>query len=324
MLGLWICAVRDAFGRIGRWVVLGGTALVLLLSAAHAEVNVVASSKPVHALVAAVMGTAGSPSLIVGGTASPHSYAMRPSDAAKANRAQILFRISESLEPFTAKLVQALPATVRVVSLQDAPGMVMLERRETGAFEAHDHDGHGASLAAVIEDERDPHIWLDPHNASAMVDQIEAVLSEVDPANRAQFKTNADLVRSQIAALADDLQRELRPYAGRPFVVLHDAYQYLEKRYGLNAVGSIAVNPEAAPSGKRLTAIRSKIAASGAACVFAEPGMQPKIVRVAIEGTSANVGMLDPEATQLTPGPGLYGELMRNLAAGIKSCFDAK
>jgi zinc transport system substrate-binding protein len=301
---------------------------------AQAEVRIVASSKPVHALVASVMGSTGTPTLLVSGSASPHSYAMKPSDAKAVNAAAVFFRISESLEPFTGKLVKALPKTVRVVSLQDAPGIKALDRREGGAFEEHGGDahkghaghGHGAAKgkAAAAADERDPHVWLDPRNALAMVDQIASVLVEAEPANAATFKANAAATRTQIETLSTELERDLKPIAGKPFVVLHDAYQYLERRFGLTAVGSIAISPETAPSGKRLAAVRKKIADSGAVCVFAEPGMQPKVVAAVIEGSKAKSGMLDPEATQLTPGPNAYEELMRGLARGMRSCFDAK
>jgi zinc transport system substrate-binding protein len=318
---------RPAGARRGRLPIgLAAGGLAASAVAAHAEIKVVASSKPIHALVASVMGATGTPTVLVGGSASPHSYSMRPSDAKAVNGAQLLFRVSESLEPFTAKLVKSLPKSVRVVSLLDAPGLTLLDRRETGAFEGHEHDGHGASgaKAGAPEDERDPHIWLDPANALVLLDHIAAVLAEAEPADAAIFKANAAATKSRVAALWDELAGDLKPYAGRPFVVLHDAYQYFERRFGLVAVGSIAVSPEVAPSGKRLSAIRRKIADTGAHCVFAEPGMQPKVVAAVIEATPAKAGMLDPEATQLPAGAGLYDDLMRGVAAGIKACFTAR
>jgi zinc transport system substrate-binding protein len=303
------------------------------ISAGAAEMKVVVSSKPAHTLVALVMGNTGTPGVIVGGTASPHSYAMKPSDAQSVNEAAVFFRISEGLEPFTSKLLKALPKSVRVVSLQEAPGLQLLDRREGGAFEAHGHGAHkehgkgkGGKPGAKeeTEDETDPHFWLSPRNAIAMVDYIASVMSEADAANAAAYKSNAAAAITALRALDAELERELKPYAGKPFVVLHDAYQYFEQRYGLTAVASIAVNPETAPSGKRLSAVRKKLADSGASCVMAEPGMQPKVVAAVIEGSKAKSVVLDPEATQLKPGPELYEGLMRGLVAGVKACFEAK
>src|SRR3546814_3776553 len=74
-------------------------ASVLLPGAAAAEQpEVIASIKPIHSLAAAVMAGVAVPELLVPGAASPHSYALRPSDAARseehASELQTLMRTS--------------------------------------------------------------------------------------------------------------------------------------------------------------------------------------------------------------------------------------
>jgi zinc transport system substrate-binding protein len=287
------------------------------MASAEAALKVVTTSKPVHALVASVMGDTGTPTVLVSGAASPHSYAMKPSDAKAANGAQLFFRISEGLEPFTAKLVKSLPKSVNVVSLIDAPGLAILDRRETGAFDTRSM----VTLTAPAR-RRKPRtsailVWLDPSNASAYR-SYRHPFATAEPANAARFATPKP--PSLIAEMSSQLALELKPHAGKPFVVLHDAYQYLERPFGLAAVGSIAVTPEAAPSGKRLAAIREKIADSGAVCVFAEPGMQPKVVAAVVEGSSPDGCSIRSRVTRVRAS---YA-LMRGLADGIKSCFAQK
>src|SRR5262245_29502422 len=102
---------------------------------AAAQTKVVVSIKPLHALVADVMAGAGTPDLLVKGAASPHTYAMRPSDAKALNEADLFFRMSEAVEPFTSKVVRALPKRVTVVTLQDAPGIKLLTRSTGNTFE---------------------------------------------------------------------------------------------------------------------------------------------------------------------------------------------
>ncbi len=312
-------------------------ALVLGVSAsgnALADVNVVVSSKPIHALVASVMNGVGTADVLVSGTASPHSYAMKPSDAKKANTADVFFRVSESLEPFTGKLVSSLPKSVKVISLSEAPGVTLLQRRSGGAFEDHDDHGrdhghkHGKKAKNEHDhdhdhdhDEDDPHVWLDPENAKAMVRHIAAVLAEAAPDKAAQIKANAGAEIGRLDALDTELEQQLKPLADKPFVVYHDAYQYLEKRYGLQAVGSLTVNPDVAPSGRRLRDLRRKITETKAECVFAEPQFEARITNLIADGTKARTGTLDPEGTSLKPGPDLYHTLMRNLAEGLKGCL---
>jgi zinc transport system substrate-binding protein len=287
----------------------------------QAEARVVVTSKPIHSLVAAVMGQLGQPTLLVSGAASPHTYAMKPSDAKAVNAAQVFFRVSADLEPFTAKLVKSLLATVRVETLADAPGLKRLEKREGGAFEDHaGHKGHQAKTGAD-QAEVDTHLWLDPDNAGIMAMRIAQVLSEVDPANAAQYAANAEALKARNLVLAADLRRELAPVVGRPFIVFHDAYQYFEAWAGLSAAGSITTNPEVQPTGKRLSTLRAKIKASGVACVFAEPQFQPKVVAAVTEGLMVRSGTLDPEGALLAPSAELYDQLMRKLAADLVSCL---
>ncbi len=158
-------------------------------------------------------------------------------------------------------------------------------------------------------------------NAKAIVADVTRVLSQRYPEDAEKFAANAAALTSKIDALTAEIEAELAPVKDKPFIVFHDATQYFERRFGLSAAGSVTVSPEVQPSAKRLTAIRKKIAALGAVCVFAEPSFQPKLVEAVTGGTAAKSGTLDPEGASLTPGPDLYFTLMRNLAASLKTCL---
>lgn len=302
--------------------------------AAEHDLKVVATIKPIHALVAQIMDGVGTPTLLVQGAASPHNYALKPSDANALNKADIFFRVSENVEPFTRKIVTALPASVRTVTLADAPGIEILDVRTGATFEEHGHtnhdhdhhrhDGHGHDHDDDHRHEatvRDGHVWLDPRNASKMIAEIARVLSEASPADAEKFKANATRAEAALVALEADLANELKPIENKPYVVFHDAYQYFERRFGLSAVGSITVSPDAQPSAKRLTEIRKKLATLSASCVFSEPQFQPKLLTAVTEGTSARSGTLDPEGALVEPGPNAYVVLLKNLALSLKSCL---
>jgi zinc transport system substrate-binding protein len=307
----------------------------VLAAQARAETQVMVTIKPVHALVARVMEGAGSPGLLVSGASSPHTFSMKPSHARALNAAKVFFRTSEQIEPFTRKVISSLPASVRVVTLADAKGVELLDKRTGDTFEAHAHGegdaGHDEHDGKADDDDheahhhpiRDGHVWLDPRNAKAMVDAISAALSEAEPASAATFEANAVGLKAEIDALETEIASALAPVKSTPFVVFHDAYQYFERRFGLNAVGSITVSPEVQPSAKRLSEIRDKIAKLGAVCVFAEPQFSEKLVNAVTEGTTAKSGTLDPEGATIAEGPKAYLKLMRGLAAGLKNCLGA-
>ncbi|MHB2267255.1 zinc ABC transporter substrate-binding protein [Aliihoeflea sp. PC F10.4] len=123
-----------------RIFLLSATALVGFGSApASALDGVVASIKPVHSLVAAVMEGVGEPSLVVSGAGSPHTYSMRPSEARMLEGASVVFWIGPDMEMFLRGPLETLAGSAEVVELGEAEGMTLLPYREGGPFESHEH-----------------------------------------------------------------------------------------------------------------------------------------------------------------------------------------
>lgn len=120
--------------------ILPGLAVSLMAStAAFAAPEVVVSIKPIHSLVASVMEGVGEPALIVEGAGSPHTYSLKPSQAAAIEGADVVFWVSPTLEPFLEKPLQSLAADAQVVELADIDGLKTMPFRESAAFEGHDH-----------------------------------------------------------------------------------------------------------------------------------------------------------------------------------------
>lgn len=303
---------------------IAALAQVLFNGTAMAAPEVVASTKPIHSLVAAIMGDVGTPALIVKGAASPHTYSLRPSDAAALESANVVFWTGHGMELFLADALETLSTEATVVELAKSPGITLLPVREGGAFEAHSHGDEEHDHAHEDPDEHgegDMHFWLDPENAKLMVTQIATVLSETDPENATTYQLNAATELARLDDVTAELREMLAPVEGRPFIVFHDAYQYFEGRFGLEVAGTVTVSPEAMPGAARIDALRAKVAELGATCVFAEPNFEPAIVRTIVEGTDARSGILDPEGASLTEGVDLYPNLLRSLASGIVECL---
>ncbi|GES45095.1 zinc ABC transporter substrate-binding protein [Rhizobium dioscoreae] len=310
-------------------LLLSGLLVSTTATAADAP-KVVVSIKPIHSLVAAVMQGVGTPDLIVDGAASPHTYALKPSNARSLQEAKVVFWVGPGMEAFLQKPLAALGTNATVVELDDAPGIAKLKFREGGAFEPHDDgDEHEASDDHAHDHDHDhgefdTHLWLDPHNAKAMVAEITTSLVAADPANALTYEANQKTLDDKLDALDAEIASTLAPVKDKPFIVFHDAYQYFEHRYGVRVSGSITVSPETIPGAQRVAEIRSKVADLGATCVFAEPQFEPKLVNVVLEGTAAKSGVLDPEAATLPQGPDLYFDLMRGIASSLKTCLSAQ
>ena len=316
---------------------LGGL-LFLPLVALATQPQIVTSIKPVHSLVAGVMQGVGEPLLLVSGGASPHDYSLKPSEARAIDQAQVVFWIGPDLESFLIRPLDNVKNKVRVVALLDAPGMTVLPLREGGAWEPHGHehghDEHGHETPEDGDDhehehehehvhqaDHDPHVWLDPVNAIAMVRRIMTVLGEVDVAHRADYQRNGAALIERLDRLNQRLATELAPVRQQPYLVFHDAYQYFEQRYDLDAIGSVTMSAERRPGAKRVADIQARIRDLQVRCVFSEPQFQPALVETIIAGSAARRGVLDPLGAELPPGPDAYFQLLQGLAISLRACL---
>jgi zinc transport system substrate-binding protein len=285
--------------------------LLVSASGAFAEIKVMASIKPIHSLVASVMKGVGTPGLIVGGNASPHTYVLKPSDAEALQQADVIFWVDHRLEAFLEKPLDSLGAKAKVVTLINTPGVKTLALREGNGFDQHEDDHEDA----------DGHIWLDPENAKAIVQTIATVLATQDPANASIYADNARVTIADLDIMSKDIASELVPLKGKGFIVFHDAYHYFENRFGLPATGAILIHPESPPGAKAITEIKQRIAGGKVVCVFAEPQFDTALIATVIEGTGVKSATLDPEGANLAPGPKLYETVMRNIANNLKDCL---
>lgn len=309
-----------------------------LAGPARAEPSVVATIKPLHSLVAAVMEGVGKPTLLIPGTTSPHTFTLKPSDARKLEDARVVFWIGPDLETALEHPLETLAAKATVETLMEAPGVT-----ERGFPEGHDHDhGHdGDHKEADHKDHdhdkeghkeaeehghhhhgtHDPHIWLDPKNAEAMLAAIAATLSDVMPEHADAFAANAARMTAQLTKLGDEVTATLEPVWFKPFLTFHDAFGHFNARYGLAKGEAIVVNPEIKPGAKRIAELREEIEEEGFACVFIEPQFDPAIAKVIVEGTDAKIATLDPLGSALDEGPSMYPALILGIAKTMHDCM---
>lgn len=297
--------------------------LLLLLGAlftsgatAHAAPRVVVTIKPVHALVAGVMAGSAEPTLLLNGSASPHSYSLRPSEARLLAQADLIIRVGEGFETFLQRPLEGLAPSTRILTLEQLPGLRLRPTRSGGLWEPHDHagahDSHG---------EHDLHLWLDPFNAQIIVTVTAETLAELDPARAEHYRSNAAALSKRLADLDAALQQRLTPLRREPYVVFHDAFAYFEGRYGLTPLGAISVSSERPPGARRLAAIQARLKESGARCVFVQPQFSPKLAEQLVAGSSARIAVLDDLGADLPTGSEAYFLLLDRLATALQGCL---
>lgn len=285
------------------------SAATLTAIPALAEVPaVVTDITPVESLVQQVMGDLGKPTMLMDQGADPHSYQLRPSQAGGLQDAGLVVWVGPAMTHWLADLVAGHSAD-SVLTLLEVPGTTLHELPPGG-----DEDGDTGT---------DPHAWLDPTNAAVWLDAIAARLGKLDPDNAAAYAANAATAKQSIAALDADLTAQLLPAQRVPLVFSHDAYGYFATHYHLTRLGAVAAGDAAAPGAARLSALQGKLTAG--VCIFPEAMHDPKEIAVLTDGTAARIGRpLDPEGLAVTPGAGLYAQLLTDLAVSIADCASGR
>lgn len=292
--------------------------LVLVLSAlgcteSAKPADVLVTIKPIHSLVAKVMKGVGTPGLLIGGGASAHSYSLKPSDARALAHAKLIVWVGPDLENFLVGPLHTLAGHAQTLALEKAPGVTRLEPRRGGLW----NDG----LQTGDDGTTDPHIWLAPQNAIAMIRAIAAALEKTDPAHATNYAANAKTAIADIRHLDAQTARALAPVRTRPYIVFHDAYHYFEDAYHLSPIGAVTVAPERPVGPRRVEIIRSALQTGKAVCIFREPEFSPQLIATMRAGTAAREGVLDPVGADLEPGPGLYDALIGNLTQSLVRCL---
>lgn len=276
--------------------------------------NVVASIRPIHSLASGVMGDVGTPALIVSGYGSPHVYQMRPSEARSLARADVVLWVGEALETFMAGPIRNLSADARVVTLLEAGGLDLHPARRSNLWDSgHDHEDDGAAP--------DPHIWLEPGNAKAMVGAIARVLAEVDPERSAIYAANGAATLARIDSLTAGIEAQLAGAGSVPFVAMHDSMHYFESAFGVHAVGAITLDPDRQPGAGSVRALRQRMRAAGVVCYVTEPQFTSALVETLGSEGSLRRATFDPIGAEDSVAADSYFVMMQANADNLARCL---
>jgi ABC-type Zn uptake system ZnuABC Zn-binding protein ZnuA len=225
----------------------------------------------------------------------PHEFEPSPSDAAAIAKADLIVENGIGLDEWLDELIDGRNAPSRVVATQ---GLTLRPGDEGSP------DG-------------DPHVWLDPRNAVAMVRAIARGLATADASGADTYRSNADRYVAELGALDAELQGQIDriPVHARAIVTDHDAFGYFTDRYGIRVVGtvipSLATGAEA--GAKDVDALIDTIRREKVRAVFAENSVDPALVRAIADEAGAKLGEPLYGDTLAPPGDpaGTYVGMMR-------------
>jgi zinc transport system substrate-binding protein len=269
---------------------------------------------PIHSLAAAVLAGRAEPTLLIRSGLSPHTFALKPTDAATLKNADIIVWIGPALEASLARSLRGVRKTTRIIELSRLTALTRHDLRATGAGHMHDPSEHGGH-------HRDPHLWLSPANAHRIVTELATVLAQEDPAYAERYRANAAETAQRLAKLNARMTKALAPVKAKPFMVLHDAFQYLDRHFELAMAGAVAISPDRNPGARRIAALRRQITQKRVVCIFSEPQFPSRLTQLLAAATNVRSATLDPLGADLLPGPDLYFTLMDRNAGAIVNCL---
>lgn len=290
----------------------------LLIGSAQAEVKVLTSIKPLQLIAAAVQDGVAIPEVLLPPGASPHNYALRPSDVRKVQSVDLVYWIGPDMEGFLPRVLKG--RTLPSVAVQDLPGLKLrrfAEDSHSHAEEAdeHDHDHRPGSL--------DAHLWLSPVNARVIATKMAADLSAADPANAARYQSNLKAFDGRLDALDLRLKSRLADIAGKPYFVFHEAFDYFEDAYGLKHAGVFSVAAEVQPGAQHVAAMRARLQEVGKTCVFSEPPLRPRLAETLVAGLPVKLAELDALGGYTPATAQGYEQVLEKLGNDLAGCLES-
>lgn len=303
------------------------TTLAMAGIATQAPAAVLTSTKPLGFIASAITEGIVPTEVLLPDGASPHDYALRPTDVQRLRSADLVIWVGPNMESFLAKPLQQVDGK-KQISLSELNTVKPLLSKGT---EEHEHDHDGPQDADKHDDhdghnhnhgDYDMHIWMSPEIAKQSAIAIHDKLLELMPQNKDKLDANLTQFEQELEQTKENIVNIMQPLHGKGYFVFHDAYGYFEKAFGLSQAGHFTVNPEIQPGAQRLHNIRTQLVEHKAVCVFAEPQFQPAVINAVAKGTDVRIGTLDPLGSNIGLGKDSYVQFLTQLSQQFAGCLE--
>lgn len=190
------------------------------------------------------------------------------------------------------------PAFKQGLFMELPMGLTRLSMNNTSSDQAHlvvlrpaveggEHEeGHEHGL-------NDPHFWLDPLNARIQVDSIANAFAQADPGNATYYHDNAATLKVRLDELDEAFRTGLENRTKNDIVTTHEGFNYLAKRYGINAHAAIGISGDEQPSAQDLVRLTDLIDELDINYVFSEPTYSDAVIEQISDQTGAEILVLD-------------------------------
>jgi ABC-type Zn uptake system ZnuABC Zn-binding protein ZnuA len=268
--------------------------------------RVLVSFAPLHSFASNVCGDLAKVDCLLT-TTGPHSHgeSIREEQVLLARKANLFFINGLGLDESIAKKLKNAAGNKKwnLVEIGEAIDKKQLLEGECHHDHGHKHEGHDHGV--------DPHLWLCPKRAKAIVEVIAEQMKKVDSANSAKYDERAKAYLAKLDALIAEGQAKLKDKTERSIISFHDSFQYFSQTFGIKIADVIEVDPGVEPSENKMNEIVAKCLKEHVRVIAVEPqfpsrnGAKAILDRLKAKGVEAVFVELDPLETadpaELTP-----------------------
>ncbi len=251
------------------------------------KIMAVATFFPLYEFTKAVAGDRADIVTLIPTGVEPHDWDPSPHDMERVVGASVFVYNGAGLEPWASLMISP---SMKTVNAYNASGL-------SGG---------------------NPHVWLDPIAVKGIVADIADSLSQADPKNAEYYRSKAADYSGRLDALDSELSANISKFRSRKYVALHPAFEYFDRRYGLEQVAYFEEVPGREPSAFQMAQFIDATRRNNITVIFTEPFVDPKPALSIAKEIGGRVETLDP----IEIGRGLdYFAVMRENVEKLKEAI---
>lgn len=282
------------------------TAGILVIAACGAPVStapikpsIVATTSQLQDILQNIAGDRMTVVGLVPRNADPHEFEPTPEDVRAVATSKAVFKNGAGLEGWLDKLIENAGGERPVFNTTQGMTLATI-----------DHAFQEGS-------ETDPHVWMNPLQMQAVVNNMVAGLAQIDPEGAAFYRANGEAYNGKLRDLDAWAQEQVAtiPPSQRLLVTTHDAMGYFASHYGFKIVGYVipSVSTESgSTSAQQLAKLVDEIKSTGVKTVFAEKSTNAKFMEQVAQDANVTVDELYGDALGDSGGEaGTYLDFIR-------------
>jgi zinc transport system substrate-binding protein len=259
---------------------------------------------------------------------SPHTFEPSAEDAAAIENADLMFVVGLSLDNWLERLAKASGEQFARKIIVLSGGIETIPLKEESLSEGeehHDEDAHSHEHSHNHEHEHehgsiDPHIWMDPVNVKKMAENARDALIAAKPDKKEYFTANCEAYKAKLDELDKKYQETLSKFEKKNFITFHSFLGYTAKKYGMNQVAVLAVDPGKEPDPQHIIRSIEILRKNNVKVVFAEPQFSKKASESIANEIGGKVVSVDPMGSLNDPERDSY---QKNMEQNLKSLSEA-